>query len=197
MHVVDEKYDMERRFKRDLYEKGYKNQILHMKKIMNIVQIRREKFMKANNVNIKNNFKKAISLLFIFTLILGCILTNGQKASAKTKALSTCLMQKSNSLYSDYVKEGYAVAYKVKLKSKSIVINGSLKNADTGKRTKTGKHVYKLSNNVQYIFVGGEGPDRKYTNKGFMKEIEKCKNSGIGFGLTLKNNKVTRIEMYS
>ncbi len=153
--------------------------------------------MKENNVNVKNNFKKAISIFLALTLVLGCILTNGQKVSAKTTALSTCLMKKSNSLYSDYVRDGYAVAYKVTLKSKSNVINGSLTNASTGKRTGTGKHTYKLSNSVKYISSGGEGPDQKYTKKAFKKYLAECNNSGLGFVLTLKDNKVIKIDLCS
>ncbi len=153
--------------------------------------------MKADNVNEKNNFKKAISIFLVLILVLGCVLTNGQKVSAKTTALTTCLMKKSNSLYSDYVRDGFAVAYKVTLKSKSIVINGSLTNASTGKRSKIGKHTYKLSNSVKYISSGGEGSDQKYTKKAFIKYLAKCDNSGLGLVLTLNNGKVTKIDLCS
>lgn len=152
--------------------------------------------MKANNVNIKNNFKKAISLFLVLILVPGCILINGQRAFAKTKYLSSCLIQKSNSLYNDYVKDGNAVAYKVKLNNKSIVINGSLKNT-TGKTTKIGKHTYKLSNNVKYISSGGEGPDQKFTKKDYKRYLESCKDSLLGLFLTFKNGKVIRIEICS
>ena len=74
----------------------------------------------------------------------------------------------------------------------------SVKSGHTsGKRSKIGKHTYKLSNSVKYISSGGEGSDQKYTKKAFIKYLAKCDNSGLGLVLTLNNGKVTKIDLCS
>ncbi|MCI8377967.1 MAG: hypothetical protein HFH72_05520 [Lachnospiraceae bacterium] len=153
--------------------------------------------MKENNVNMKGNFKKALSLSLALILILGCVLINGQRVFAKTTEFYTNLIQKSNSNYSDYIKDGLGVAYKVKLNKKTIVINGTLKNASTEKLTRMGKHTYKLSNSVKYIASGGEGPDQKFSQKAYKKYLESCKDSLLSLSLTLRNGKVTKVAICS
>lgn len=151
------------------------------------------------NISIKKycNIKKTISFLFIFTLFLGCVLINKQGVSAKVRELSTSLTQKSNSLYKTLVKNGAAVAYKVEIKKKTVIIHGSLSDSSTNETSNIGIHTYKLSKNVKYVVRGGEAPDQKLGKKDFKKYLKKSKNSGLGLVLEFKNFKVTKVAICS
>ena len=140
-----------------------------------------------------NKLKKLLSLLLVLVLVLGCTLTSKQEASAKTKKLFTSLIQKSNPYYNDRVKEGMAVAYKVKLKSKTIIIHGSLSDFDEGETTNIGVHTYKLSSEVKYIASGGEAPDQEFSKKDFKKYLKKVKDSSLGLVLEFKKSKVSKV----
>lgn len=137
--------------------------------------------------------KKILSLLLVLILILGCALTGKWEASAKTKKLFTSLIQKSNPYYKDRAKEGMAVAYKVKLKSKTIIIHGSLSDFNGGETTNIGVHTYKLSSEVKYIARGGEAPDQEFSKKDFKKYLKKVKDSSLGLVLEFKKSKVSKV----
>lgn len=145
----------------------------------------------------KNKAVKTISLFLAFALILGCTLTSTQVASAKTTELFTTLMQKSNPFYHKHVKNNMAVAYKVRVKKKTIVIYGSLSDYDSSQVSNIGVHTYKLSDNVKYVSRGGEAPDQEFSKKEFKKYLEKNKDSGLALVLEFKKFKVVKIAIAS
>ncbi len=142
---------------------------------------------------------KIISLCLMFALILGCTLTSAQVASAKTQELHATLMQKSNPIYRKIVKNNAPVAYKVKIKKKTIVIHGSLSNGydDRKQVSNIGVHTYKLSSNIKYVSRGGEAPDQKMKKKEFKKYLKRNADSGLGLVLEFKQNKVAKVAIAS
>lgn len=145
----------------------------------------------------KIQVKKVISLFLVFALVLGFALTTGQKVSAKTKELSASLMQKSNSLYNSRVKDGFAVAYKVKLKKNTIVINGALQDDNTRQITDIGIYTYKLLDGVKYYVGGGAAPAQELSKKEFKKCLEKNKDSGLGLVLEFQKSKISTVTITS
>lgn len=137
---------------------------------------------------------KTIAIIILtFALIIVYVSVDGNNVYAKTKEIYTCLMQKNNSSYEEYKKNGVAVSHKVNLKSNKIVIYGSLRNTKTLKTTKIRKHVYKLSDNVKYILRSGEDPDVMYSKKNFKMYLEKCKDLSLALVLEFKRGKVIKV----
>lgn len=153
------------------------------------------KHSQCNNISIErhNKARKLISLLLVIALVLGCVLINKQEVFAKTKELSTSLTQKYHSLYKSLVKNGAAVAYRVKIKKKTIVIHGSLNDSSTNGTSNIGVHTYKLADNVKYVARGGEAPDQEFSKKDFKKYLKRNKNSGLGLVLEFKQSKVVKV----
>ena len=152
------------------------------------------KYLKSRFTDVKKCYKtKQAVALFIVFMVWGCILINKQYSCAKTRELYTSLIQKSNPVYNDFVNNGTSVAYKIKIKKKSIVIHGSLSDSSTEQVTGMGIHTYKLSDNVKYISRGGEAPDQEFTKNKFKKYLEKCKDSALTLILGLEDKKVTKV----
>lgn len=139
-------------------------------------------------------FINTIATIFLtFALLIVHVTMESSNVYAKTKEIYTCLMQKTNSAYEEYKKNGVAVSHKVKLKSNKIVSYGSFCNTKTQRTTSIRKHIYKLSDNVKYVSRGGEDPDIMFTKKNFKTYLDKCRDSRLALVLEFKHGKVIKV----
>ncbi len=119
-------------------------------------------------------------------------------------------VKKSNTVYySPYYVEKYDSAgngynsASVKLKGKKLVVKGGLLKgtkkkygAVKGKVTKLKKatRTFIINKNFKVFGNGGEDPR---PDEGSKEDIKRCGSNGLGFVITVKNGKATRIDFYS
>lgn len=91
----------------------------------------------------------------------------------------------------------------VKLKGNKLVVKGSLLKGTKKKygeasgkvvALKKATRTFKIDKNFKVYGNGGENPEPE---KGSKSDIKTCGSNGLGFVITIKNGKATRIDFYS